>query len=353
MARAREPEVDEELPSPAAQTVLVGHAAAAATLAEALDGRRMHHAWLIGGPRGVGKATLAFRAARCLLAAGEPRGEGEPLALPADSQTARLVAAGAHPDLVVVERPWDDAGKRRKAEIGVAEVRRLIPFFGSTASRGGARVCVVDAADDLNTNAANALLKMLEEPPAGGLFLIVSHAPGRLLPTIRSRCRRLDLAPLSDEEIRDGLARLGLGGDLAAAELDAVVRAAEGSLGRAATLLDPGRVALIGRVDALVRALPSPDRRAVMALGDEASLRGGEEAFDLVVDRVRQGIATAMRAGASAGLPAPALAAWAEVWEKVDRAVGRAEALNLDRKQVVLAIFKDLAEAARSAAASA
>jgi len=353
MARAGEAEAD--LPQPAAQTDLVGHTAAAATLAEAADGGRLHHAWLIGGPRGIGKATLAYRVARYVLAAGERRGQGggAPLALPPDSPTARLVAAGSHPDLVVVERALDDSGKRRKAEIGVAEVRRLIPFFGSTASRGGARVCIVDAADDLNASAANALLKMLEEPPAGGLFLIVSHAPGRLLPTIRSRCRRLDLARLADADVRDGLVRLGLGGGLAAAELDAVVGASEGSLGRAVTLLDPARVAMLGRVDALFRALPIPDRRAVLALGDEASLRGADDIFELVVDRVRQGISAAMRAGAAAGRPAPALAAWAEVWEKVDRAVGRAEALNLDRKQVVLAIFKDLAEAARSAAASA
>src|SRR5437016_8213797 len=169
----------------------------------------MSHAWLIGGPRGVGKATLAYRMARFVFAQPDPSrpdAQGATwLGLPPDNPAVRRVGAQAHSDMLVLARTEGDSGKLRTV-IQVDDVRRTIGFFGSTAGEGGWRVCIVDSADELNAAGANALLKILEEPPAKALLIVVSHAPGRLLPTIRSRCRRLALRPLAAEDVARALA---------------------------------------------------------------------------------------------------------------------------------------------------
>ncbi len=169
---------------------------------------RMHHAWLLSGAKGIGKATLAFRFARFVLANPDSSAVSPAAGLAIDPQSRafRQVAAGAHPNLLVLRRPWDEQGKRYRTELTVGEVRRIQSFFGTTAGEKGWRICIVDTADELNISAANALLKMLEEPPENGLFLLISNRPGQLLPTIRSRCHRLDLKPLSDQAVRQALA---------------------------------------------------------------------------------------------------------------------------------------------------
>ena len=195
----------KRVPHPRETLSLYGHAEAEQAFLDAYRGGRMPHAWLIGGPRGIGKATLAYRMARFVFAHPDQTAS---VLKTRDLARARLrtigalrrIAAQAHSDLLALERVADDKGKLPTL-IPVDDVRKTIGFFGSTAGEGGWRVCIVDSADELNAAGANALLKILEEPPARALLLVVSHAPGRLLPTIRSRCRRLALRPLAPEDV--------------------------------------------------------------------------------------------------------------------------------------------------------
>jgi DNA polymerase-3 subunit delta' len=203
---------DDEWPHPRDVHDLIGHAEAEQTMLDAYRAGRMPHAWLIGGPAGIGKATLAYRIARFALAnpnASSPAvRSATSLAVAADHPVAQRIAAQAHPDLLVLERALNDKTGKLFTVIRVEDVRRTVGFFGSTAGEGGWRVCIVDTADELQyPQAANALLKALEEPPTNALLLLVSHAPARLLPTIRSRCRRVMLRPLSEGEVALGAAR--------------------------------------------------------------------------------------------------------------------------------------------------
>jgi DNA polymerase-3 subunit delta' len=192
------------VPTPRQNPELFGHAAAERRLLDAWASGRLPHAWLICGPRGIGKATLAYRFARFLLKAGDATGgSGRPASLASDPQDPvfRRVAAGGHADLLTVERGWDKKRERRRGEIIVDDVRDVGAFLRLTPAEGGWRVVVVDSADEMNPNAANAILKVLEEPPRRAALLLVSHAPGRLLPTIRSRCCRLVLKPLAEDAV--------------------------------------------------------------------------------------------------------------------------------------------------------
>ena len=208
--------------------MIVGQDRAVGQFLDAWKTRRLHHAWLLAGPRGVGKASFARAAALRLLAdaAGPP--SGEELEVPDDHPIARLFAAGSHPDFRLLEREFNDKGDALRRNINVAQVRKLGQFLTTTKSLSPWRVITIDSVDDLETEGANALLKMLEEPPANTVFLLVAHAPGKLLPTIRSRCRRLDFDALNDEAMTSLLARLIPGGS--SPEL---VRIASGSPGRA------------------------------------------------------------------------------------------------------------------------
>src|SRR6478735_5441874 len=193
----------DEFPHPRETRALFGHEAMEGELAQAFAGGRMHHAWLLAGREGIGKATLAYRLARHVLARPEERDPaGQSLEVAPETPAARQIRALSHPGLLLLRRPYDMRSKRIAASIPVDEVRRLKSFLGLTAGEGSWRVVIVDAADELNLNAANALLKSLEEPPTRGLFLLVASEPSRLLPTVRSRCRRLELAPLSGEALR-------------------------------------------------------------------------------------------------------------------------------------------------------
>src|ERR1700743_3461433 len=189
---------------PRETTELFGHREAEAALLNAYRSGRIPHAWLIGGAQGIGKATLAYRMARFVLAHGNPRSDAasraETLQIDPSDPVARQVATGAHGGLLTLERSLNDKGVMRTV-ITVDETRETISFFGSTAAVDGWRVCIVDTVDELNPNAANALLKVLEEPPRQSLFLLVSHAPARALPTILSRCRKLMLRPLAVPDV--------------------------------------------------------------------------------------------------------------------------------------------------------
>jgi DNA polymerase III subunit delta' len=338
------------VPHPRENPHLFGHEEAERAFLDGWRAGRLHHAWLIGGPEGIGKATLAYRMARFLLASGDGRAsEDHGLAIPAEHPAFRQVAAQSHPDLAVVRRGPRRDGKGYSAEISVADVRRGLALFASGAGGGGYRICIVDSADDLNQSSANALLKLVEEPPARSLFLIVSHAPQRVLPTIRSRCRRLPLRPLDTASLQAALRSLGSPWtQLDAERIGRAVALGEGSVRRALHMLDEDATAVIDEVSALLAALPRVDGKRVFALAERLSRRGAEDAFALALDTLVRWTSEQLEAGATAG-PAR-LAPLVEVCEKVARAAAEVDTYNLDRRPLVLSMFADLAEAVRGTA---
>ena len=347
------PESDESLesdrfpgtPHPRESLALHGHAAGERAFLEAWHSGRLHHAWLIGGAPGIGKATLAYRIARFVLAGGPDPGT---LAIPAEHRVTKQVAALSHPSFTVLRRPPAGDRKTAPAAIPVDAVRQVSSLFAATAADGGYRVCIVDSADDLTTASANALLKLVEEPPSKSLFLIVSHAPQRLLPTLRSRCRRLGLGRLSPETVLLILRSLGQPWSALREDLlqQAIVHA-DGSVRRALDMVDEDRIALAREVEVLLDALPGIDLGRVATLAEAIARKSGEERLSLVLDTVLAWIAGRARAGAALG-PAR-LAPLAEVWEKTTRAAREAEIFNLDRRPLVLSLFGDLAQALRHA----
>ena len=344
---ARQVETQISPPHPRETTVLFGHREAETALLNAYRSGRIPHAWLIGGAKGIGKATLAYRMARFVLTHRDPLAanvqRAESLGVSPTDPVARHIAAGAHGGLLTLERTANDKGVMRTV-ITVDETRETICFFGSTAAAEGWRVCIVDTVDELNPNAANALLKILEEPPRQSLFLLVSHAPGRVLPTILSRCRRLTLRPLSTADVVQAAAHAASLTIDDPALLEAV-EAAEGSVARALTLLGGDAVKLHQRTAALLATLPQVDQRELHALGD--ALGGSDRvALATFIDSVDRWVSERLRADdANANLPR--LARLAEVWEKISRAARDTAEYNLERKPLVFSVFGLLAEATR------
>ncbi len=334
-----------EPPPPRETNVLYGHAEAEQAFLDAYRGGRLPHAWLLGGPRGIGKATLAYRMARFVLA--HPDGtaplvqEATSLALPPDNPTLRRIAAQAHSDLLVLERTEGENGKLR-TQVAVDDVRRTVSFFGSTAGEGGWRVCIVDSADELNAAGANALLKILEEPPQRALLIVVSHAPGRLLPTIRSRCRRLVLRPLSAEGVAWAVSA-AVGCERSGGDLERAAAAADGSVARAIELMGGKALDVREQVGAMLAALPAVDPRALHALGDALG-RSDEGAFAAFVDTVRDWLSARLDAGGGQGAR---LLHVADAWERLNRAAREVEVFHLERKPMVFNVFGWLAEASR------
>ena len=348
-------------PEPRANPHLVGHGAAAGALAAAWQSGRLAHAWLIAGPRGIGKATLAFRFARFVLAGGEGSG-GDGLAMAPDHAVFRRIAAGGHSDLAVVERGLGERGRRR-AEIVVDDVRKANALLSLTAGEDGWRVVIVDAAEEMNRNAANALLKRLEEPPGRVLFLLVSHAPSRLPATLRSRCRVLALAPLTRPAL-DGMLAEAMAG-LPEEERRVLARLAEGSPGRAAALADQGGARLYRRLIGLVGTLPALDARPLHELADGFGGRDGVDRMRTLAELILWWLGRSIRAAArgeigtmeevvpgerasAAMLEGAALDRWVAVWEKLRRSFAEADGLNLDPRQVLIGAFVALQEAARA-----
>jgi DNA polymerase-3 subunit delta' len=322
-----------------------GHEEAERALLEAYRGGRMPHAWLIGGPAGIGKATLAYRMARFVLAhpdyaAPQVQSAGS-LALPSDHRAVRLIASQGHPDLLVLERRPGESGALRTV-IAVEDVRRLVPFLGSTAGEAGWRVVVVDSADELNAAGANALLKLLEEPPRRCLFLIVSHAPGRLLATIRSRCRRLLLRPLAPVDIGRAVG-VALGRDPDDAAVRKAAAAADGSIAHAIALIGGPLLAVRERVIELLALLPATDPRALHALAESLE-RADRLVLTTFVDVVRDWLSARLKGELRDG---GRLARLAQAWEDINRTARDVEMYNLERKPLVFKVFGWLAEAAR------
>jgi DNA polymerase-3 subunit delta' len=330
---------------PRETTVLYGHAEAENALLAAYRSGRLAHAWLLGGCPGVGKATLAYRMARFVLAHPDhsllPVATATSLHVDAEHPVARRVAAQAHGDLLVLERTINEKTDKLRQEIQVDDVRRSVTFFGSTPAEGGWRIAIVDAVDELNGEGANALLKILEEPPRRALLLLVSHSAGRVLPTIRSRCRLLTLRPLPAGDVARAAAA-AIGQDPAAPEITAAAAVAEGSVRRALALLDRDALDLRNRVLTLLDRLPALDRRALHALGDR--LYGTEPAtLAAFVDTVNGWLAGRLASGPQE--PA-VLDRIARIWEQFNQAAGDVETFNLERKPLVFNVFGWLADAA-------
>lgn len=354
-------------PPPWRSQRLVGHDDAEKTMLAAQQSGRLHHAWLLTGPRGIGKATLAWRFARFLLCGqqqGGLFGDGpENLDVPQDAPGRGLVDARSHPDLFHLRRAVNHDTGRMRAEIAVDDVRGLGAFMHMTPAMGQWRVAIVDSADEMNRNSANAVLKILEEPPPNAVLLIVAHAPGRLLPTIRSRCRRLALQPLADETV------VGLVGDYAPStkpeERIALARLAEGSIGRALELAGAGSLDLYREMIEVLATLPDLDMPRLHTFAERFAKRGEEanadwRSLNYLFDGWLKGLARHWALGTEAAaivpsegglngrlLAAASLDRWMEAWEKIAHLLSRADAVNLDRKQTVLGSFLALQTAMR------
>ncbi len=339
-------EAEGDALSPRETGALFGHAEAERTLLDAYKSGRIPHAWLIGGPPGIGKATLAYRLARFVLAHPDPRlpavQKATSLALTADHPVARRIAAQAQSDFFVLERVINEDTDKLYTVIRVEDARKAVRFFGSTAGEGGWRIAIVDRADELQyPQASNALLKILEEPPPRALLLLVSEAPGRLLPTIRSRCRRLLLRSLDPADVARAVAA-ATGRSADETQVQEAAAAAGGSVARALGFLDGPALALRQRVLDLFAQLPNPDQRALHALGD--ALSGSEPAtLAAFMDMVDGWLSARL----DDRRPARQMACTAEVWDKVNRAARDVGTYNLERKPLVFAVFGLLAEAAR------
>jgi len=354
---ARAPKLEEERPPydaldgvalPRQTTVLVGHQAAEAALLDAYRSGRMHHGWILVGERGIGKATLAFRLARFLFTHPDPAAPevaaADSLFVPPEHPAAHRVAAGAHGNLLHLQRDWNDRDKRYRTELSVESIRKITPFLGTTAGEGGWRVVIVDPADDMNRSAANAILKNLEEPPRRTLFLLIAERRGSLLPTILSRCRTLHLEPLSPAETNAVVNAVAPGAaEGADAELSAAL--AGGSPRRLIELRRKNGVDIYRLMRAAIERGDRPAQFKLSTLaGDAAGMEQFLELFEGYLTRRMRGLAEPEGAESA---PAPPLVTCAALWEKATLSGQEVETYNLDRRQYALDLVETAAAALR------
>ena len=345
------PESDRfgEAPHPRDTMGLVGQAPAEASLLESYRTGRLAQAWLIGGREGIGKATLAWRMTKFLLGNPDPRlpsvQRATDLSVDPDSPAVRRVHSLSHGDVGLLRRSWNEKTKKHFTEIRIDDVRDVLDLFRQASGEGGWRVAIVDCAEDLNRSSANALLKMIEEPPPRSLFLIVAHKPAQVLPTIRSRCRRLLLEPLTDAEVAEAVRGTGAVTGQQTSEIAAAAAKAGGSVREALRLLDGGGLELTRRLEGLFSRLPDVDWTSVHTLADNVAARDKTSEYEALLNGVYDWLDACVQAGG----PPRRLAPFAEVWEKTAAAARETEALNLDRRPLILSIFADLSSAARAA----
>jgi len=320
---------------------LIGHDEAQALFLDALTSERLHHAWLLTGPKGIGKASLAKRLTAILLSNSE---DG---LIDKMHPSIRLLETGAHPDFRMVARAVDAKTGKLKSDISVAEVRKLHEFLSTTAAQGGWRIILIDAVDDLNRNAANALLKILEEPPKKVVFFLISHAPGRLLPTIRSRCRQLRLNALSDAQVDMVLSQHMP--ELDAEDARELSLLAQGSPGLALELAGAGGAEILKTVNAIFSNAPHIDMNDVHKLGDMVSKRRKDDGFaifsQILIQLLERAVKSDARGQRELSLPTEALLSF---HQDVLNELSRAQGLNLEPRYVILSLFSRLAQLMKS-----
>lgn len=363
-----QPERLDGAPHPRDTARLIGQDAAEAAFVDAFNSGRLHHAWLLTGPRGVGKATLAWRIARFLLATPDPDDGGmfapEPaqsLAIPADHPVAQRVASGGEGRIRNVTRSVSATTKKLRQEITAEDIRSLNGFFQMSAPDGGYRVVIIDDADLMNVTAANALLKMLEEPPARAVLLLISHQPSGLLPTIRSRCRTLPLRTLDEAEVAQAMAQA----EVEAGDPAALTALSGGSVGGAMRLSLLGGAALYAEVLALVDTMPRMDRPRALKLAEAAAARGAEDKRDLLFVLIELLLSRLARTGAMGAPPQPEASrgeaailqrlsptpqharVWADLAAETRARTRHGIAVNLDPAALVLDTILKISQAAR------
>jgi len=322
----------------------LGHADAEKRMRQAFDSGKMHHAWLISGAKGIGKASLAYRFAAYILSAAESRAFdiSDDLSIDHSSRTAHWLASRSHPDLFVLERNWDSKTKKLKSELAVDDARRLSDFFGFTAGNGGWRVAIIDAADDLNNASANALLKLIEEPPPKCLLLLVCNQPGRLLRTIRSRCMRIDLSPLSQAETSKVLTSLPLDEPRPHADLEVAAKLAGGSPGRGLELLESTGA----KSFAAFQTMGKMTSASLVEFGNRFGSRTSTaDDFEIFFSLLEGWIGSQAREAGLAG-HGPAMA---DAYVAIGHSIRQTNALNLDRRQAVINALSLINEAMKTA----
>ncbi|WND02256.1 DNA polymerase III subunit delta' [Temperatibacter marinus] len=360
----------EDILHPRRTMSLNGHEEAERLFLDAFNEDRLHHAWLVTGPKGVGKSSFAWRAAKFLMVHGQQKVGGDSLfgdALPpvvlstlsvdADHDTVTRILAGTHSDINEIMRsPNKDTGKMRK-EIVIDDIRALINQSTQTSSEGGWRIAIIDSVDELNVSAANALLKLLEEPPVKTILFLVSHSPGKLLPTIRSRCRALKLQPLPIESVKAVLA--GKYPSLSVEEMNALSVLSEGAPGQACSYAASNALSLYQDIMNILGQFPRIDVPALHKFAEKLASVKADADYHLFVDLlyfIRQRLLRYMATGEEVTpVSSNEIAIFHDIsskstldqqldlWEKTIELIGRASRVNLDRKQVILNIFSQMA----------
>jgi DNA polymerase-3 subunit delta' len=367
-----EPDRLEGAPHPRETPALYGHAAQESEFLQAFASGRLHHAWMLTGPKGVGKATLAWRLARFLLAT--PEDDGGMFAAPPpttldvspDHPVARRMLQLAEPRHFLLRRGPNDKETALAQVISIDQVRKMKSFFTLSAADGGRRTAIIDSLDEMNPNAANALLKLLEEPPENVTLFLIAHQPARLLPTIRSRCRELRLGPLGPDDLAAALAAAG--GSVAPGEATALAELSAGSVGEAFRMTNLDGLSLYTALTRLFSTLPRLDRPQALALAELAAARGAAETFDLLVTLIDVFLARLARFGTTGAAPpeaakgeaqllarlAPdpyAARGWADLAQTLSSRARRGKAVNLDPAALLMDMLLRIDETAGTLAA--